>query len=114
MPLSNVIPAMPVRDCAASAAFYVGRLGFTLGHLEPGMAILQRDGAEVHLWGASDEGWRRRIGFAKRPVRSGAEMAAADVLHPTDAGSAVDTEWGTREFAVLDLEGNLITFFQRR
>jgi len=35
-----------------------------------------------------------------------AEMAAAAVLHPRDLGSAVDTAWGTREFAALDLEGN--------
>jgi hypothetical protein len=43
-----------------------------------------------------------------------AEMAAASVLHPRDAGSAVDTEWGTREFGALDLEGNLLTFVQHR
>lgn len=42
-----------------------------------------------------------------------AEMAAAGVLHPTDPGRAQDTDWGTREFAVLDLEGNLLTFFYR-
>lgn len=40
-------------------------------------------------------------------------MAAA-VLHPRDPGSAQDTDWGTREFAALDLEGNLLTFQQRR
>ena len=41
-------------------------------------------------------------------------MKSADLLHPIDRGSAVDTDWGTREFAALDLEGNLLTFFQRR
>jgi len=40
--------------------------------------------------------------------------AAAAVLHPGDLGSAVDTAWGTREFAALDLEGNLLTFHQRQ
>ncbi len=39
-----------------------------------------------------------------------AEMAAAAVLHPRDRGSVVDTAWGTREFATLDLEGNLLAF----
>ncbi len=38
------------------------------------------------------------------------EMAAAGVPHPTDPGSAQDTDWGSREFAALDLEGNLLTF----
>ncbi|PYE11744.1 hypothetical protein DFR67_13222 [Williamsia limnetica] len=43
------------------------------------------------------------------------EMAAAAVLHPSDAGEGpADTEWGTREFAVVDLVGNLLTFFSGR
>lgn len=31
------------------------------------------------------------------------EMAAAEVLHPSDTGEGppTDTEWGTREFAVV-------------
>ncbi len=41
-------------------------------------------------------------------------MAAAGVLHPGAPGSAVDTAWGTREFARLDLEGNLLTFYQHQ
>jgi hypothetical protein len=35
------------------------------------------------------------------------------VLHPTDRGSPVDTDYGTREFATLDVDGNLITFYRR-
>lgn len=34
------------------------------------------------------------------------------VMHPN--GHIADTEWNTREFGVLDLEGNLITFFGRK
>lgn len=41
-------------------------------------------------------------------------MSAAEVLHPGDKGNAEDTAWGTQEFAVLDLEGNLLTFFAQR
>ena len=40
-----------------------------------------------------------------------AKLAAAAVLHPDDPGSAVGTAWGTREFAALDNEGNLLTFW---
>ncbi len=88
----------------------------------------------LHLWGASDEGWRTRADLAERPVRSGAEsfiagtascrievaavdalydeLAAAGVLHHADEG-VVTTDFGTREFATVDLDGNLLTFFQR-
>lgn len=43
-----------------------------------------------------------------------AELKESSILHPSDTGGgAQDTEWSTREFAALDLEGNLLTFFRR-
>lgn len=136
MTLSRTVPALPVQDAAAAAAFYTERLGFGITHQDDhGFAIMTRDDAEVHLWQADDERWRTRGGQEKHPVRSGAEsfiagtascrietddvdalhaeLAAAGVLHPTDSGSAVHTDWDTREFAALDLDGNLLTFYQR-
>jgi len=134
--LSRTVPALPVQDIKAAAAFYSRRLGFSVKYSDDGFAKLQRDDAEVHLWAASDRGWEERINLVREPVRSGAEsfiagtascrieadrvealyseMKRAEVLHPGDRGGAVDTDWGTREFAALDLDGNLLTFFQRR
>lgn len=49
-----------------------------------------------------------------------AELAAAGVLHPGDpcapspASEPTDTDFGTREFATLDLDGNLLEFFRWR
>jgi hypothetical protein len=93
-----------------------------------------RDDAVVHLWSASDEEWRSRDDFAERPVCSGAEsflagtascrievadvdalfaeLQAADVLHPVSKGGVGATDFGTREFATLDLDGNLLSFFR--
>lgn len=42
-----------------------------------------------------------------------AELSAAQVLHSIDRGSPVDTDYGTREFATLDGDGNLLIFFRR-
>jgi hypothetical protein len=92
-----------------------------------------RDEAVLHLWEASDESWRGREGGAE-PVCSGAEsfiagtascrivvagvdelyaeLQAQDVLHPVSQGGVDDTDFGTREFATLDQDGNLVTFFQ--
>jgi catechol 2,3-dioxygenase-like lactoylglutathione lyase family enzyme len=136
MKLFRAVPALPVQDVESAAVFYNERLGFSVRHKDDSFAILERDEAELHLWAASDQGWRERANFVEEPVRSGAEsfiagtsscrievvgvdglyaeMARADVLHPGDPGHAVDTDWGTREFAALDLEGNLLTFFQRQ
>lgn len=131
MRLLQAIPALPATDIARSAAFYRDQLGFTIDVLEDGFAILRRDGVEIHLWAAGDESWRTRSGGS--PVESGAESFLAGtascrvgilgvdelykdleprgIVHPN--GHVQDTEWGTREFGVLDLEGNLLTFFER-
>jgi catechol 2,3-dioxygenase-like lactoylglutathione lyase family enzyme len=132
--MSQTIPALPVRDAAAAVAFYRDRLGFEVVHHDGGFAVLRRDDAVLHLWEASDEGWRERDSL-DRPVQSGAEsfiagtascriavdgvddlfdeLRAADVLHPVSKDGPDDTDWGTREFATLDGDGNLVTFFQR-
>ena len=141
MPLDRTIPALPVASVVLAAEAYVDRLGFEVLHLDPEtLAIVVRDAAEIHLWQASDDGWRLRpaADLVDHPVRTGAEdflagtascriscgdvaevdalhaaLGAAGVLHPTDGGSPVDTEWGTREFGALDLDGNLLAFFVR-
>jgi catechol 2,3-dioxygenase-like lactoylglutathione lyase family enzyme len=131
--LSETIPALPVRDVAASVGFYRDRLGFEVLHHDGGFAVLKRDDAVLHLWEASDESWREGIDL-ERPVCSGAEsfiagtascrivvegadelyeeLRAQDVLHPVSKDAVSDTDFGTREFATLDRDGNLVTFFQ--
>jgi catechol 2,3-dioxygenase-like lactoylglutathione lyase family enzyme len=131
--LTQTIPAMPVRDAAVAVGFYRDRLGFDVLHHDGGFAVLGRDEAVVHLWQAGDESWRDR-GSLERPVRSGAEsflagtascriltdavddlyeeLRRADVLHPVSRDGVGETDFGTREFATLDLDGNLISFFQ--
>jgi catechol 2,3-dioxygenase-like lactoylglutathione lyase family enzyme len=136
MKLSTTVPALPVQNVREAVAFYQRRLGFSVSYADDRFARLIRDEAEVHLWAADDQSWRHRENLAEEPVRSGAEsfiagtascriavddvdglyseLAAAAVLHPKDPGSAVDTAWGTREFAALDNEGNLLTFWASR
>ena len=131
--LTQTIPALPVCNAAAAVDFYPDRLGFEALHHDGGFAVMLRDQAVLHLWEASDEDWRERLD-AKRPVCSGAEsfiagtasclikvegvdelfaeMKERDVLHPVSKGGVDDTDFGTREFATLDCDGNLVTFFQ--
>jgi catechol 2,3-dioxygenase-like lactoylglutathione lyase family enzyme len=131
--LTQTIPALPVRDVAAAAAFYRDRLGFQVLHQDEGFAVLGRDEARVHLWQAGDESWRERESLDE-PVRSGAESFIAgtascrilvegvddlyaelrerNVLHPVSRDGVSETDFGSREFATLDQDGNLITFFE--
>jgi catechol 2,3-dioxygenase-like lactoylglutathione lyase family enzyme len=131
MRMLHAIPALPVAEMARSVTFYRDTLGFTLVHHDGGFAIVQRDAVTLHLWEASDQGWRTRS--AAPPVVSGAEsfiagtascrIAVEDVdalhrelqprgiLHPS--GQLSDQPWGSREFAITDPDNNLITFFMR-
>jgi catechol 2,3-dioxygenase-like lactoylglutathione lyase family enzyme len=131
--LGRTIPALPARDVAASVGFYSDRLGFHTLHHDRGFAVVARDHAIVHLWESSDESWCLRDDFAERPIRSGAEsflsgtascrieidgvdelyseLRAADVLHPVSVDGVSATDFGTREFALLDRDGNLISFY---
>ena len=138
MTMIQTIPALPVLDLAAGAEFYRDRLGFTIVHLDDGIAVLRRDEAWIHLWGSSNEDWRAvdPVELAQRPVRMGgesflsgtascrirvdnvdevfAELEAQGVIHPVCMSGPNDTEWATREFAALDQDGNLLAFFQLR
>jgi catechol 2,3-dioxygenase-like lactoylglutathione lyase family enzyme len=133
--LAQTIPALPVRDAARAVEFYRDKLGFAVVHHDGGFAVLKRDGAEVHLWEASDESWRERTSD-ESPVRSGAEsfiagtascriategvdelygeLSERGILHPVSRAGVDETDFGTREFAALDPDGNLLTFFKWR
>jgi catechol 2,3-dioxygenase-like lactoylglutathione lyase family enzyme len=130
MNLALAIPALPVRQVTQSVDFYRDQLGFGVVHQDTGFAIVRRDAVEIHLWEAGDEGWRDRVGTS--PVVSGAESFIAGtascrvqvagvedlhselqprgILHPN--AQIANQPWGTREFGVLDVDGNLITFFE--
>jgi uncharacterized glyoxalase superfamily protein PhnB len=132
--LHRTIPALPVRDVPKAVAHYRERFGFESPHETEDFAVLGRDDAVLHLWGATDEEWRSRDDLAERPISSGAEsflsgtascrieLADVDalfeelqekgVLHHVSLGGVEKTDFGTREFATVDLDGNLLTFFR--
>ncbi|MBM7553582.1 VOC family protein [Thalassobacillus pellis] len=130
MKMISAIPALPVKDMKKSVKFYKQMLGFTKVHLDDGFAVLKNDMVELHLWEANDESWRERK--VKEPVQSGAEsflagtascrirvegvaglfedMRRKNILHPN---TDLKTQWwGERDFAVTDLDNNLITFYE--
>ena len=129
----HAVRFLPVRDSDETIKLYRDQLGFAILHQEEGFVVLGRDDARVHLWQAGDESWRERDSL-EEPVRSGAEpfiaetascrvlvegvddlyeeLTAKDVLHPVSRGGVSETDFGSREFATLDQDGNLISFFE--
>jgi catechol 2,3-dioxygenase-like lactoylglutathione lyase family enzyme len=132
--LGRTIPALPVRDVARAVSHYRDRLGFSALHVEDGFAVVRRDDARIHLWQAADDSWSTREDLRERPVDSGAEsflagtgscrieaedvdglyaeLADTSALHPASRDGVKDTDFGTREFATVDADGNLIEFFR--
>jgi catechol 2,3-dioxygenase-like lactoylglutathione lyase family enzyme len=131
--LGKTTPALPAHDVRRSIEFYRDVLGFQVAHAEDGFAVLRRDDAALNLWGATDETWHERATW-DRPIVSGAESFIAGtascrievegvdelyehcvdrgIVHPH--GQINDTWWGTREFGVLDPDGNLLGFYEER
>jgi catechol 2,3-dioxygenase-like lactoylglutathione lyase family enzyme len=127
----RTVPALPARDVARSIDFYRDVLGFEVAHSEDGFAVLRRDDAMINLWGATDDTWQARSEWGC-PVVSGAEsfiagtascrveVTGVDELydHCNDRGVVhqnahiADQWWGTREFGVLDPDGNLVSFYE--
>jgi catechol 2,3-dioxygenase-like lactoylglutathione lyase family enzyme len=132
--LHRTIPALPVRDVAAAVEYYRDRFGFDARHQDGDFAVLARDDAVLHLWGATDDDWRSRNDVDQQPICSGAEsflagtascrievtdvdalfaeLQSAGVLHDVSCAGVTATDFGTREFATLDSDGNLLTFFR--
>lgn len=132
--LGQTIPALPVADLGRALECFRERFGFEVLHADRGFAVVSREAARIHLWQADDESWKERQDLRARPVRSGAEsflagtascrievedvdalfaeLASKGVLHPTSREGVKATDFGTREFACLDVDGNLIEFFR--
>lgn len=114
------VPALPVSDERRTVAFFED-LGFAeLTHEGAGLGILRCDAVEIHVWvadGSAPGAERHLAGSASCRL----EVRGVDALHERCHALGVvhpdaplrDEPWGTREFAVLDPDGNLISLFQR-
>ncbi len=109
----RLVPIIPARNIRASAEHYRDLLGFEIVHIEPEYGILRRGPSELHLWGPSGIAPERSNTMLRVEVDGiddlYAECQRLNIVHPN---APLHREaWGTREFAIRDLDGNLITFF---
>ncbi len=109
--LRKTLPEMPLNDVAAGVAHYRDVLGFTINYAQHDIGVMDRDSVTVVLIARTAE--HTGIGSFYVYIRD------ADALHAelTAKGANVLDEpmsmpWGLRQFHVLDLERNRITFGQ--
>jgi catechol 2,3-dioxygenase-like lactoylglutathione lyase family enzyme len=115
------VPALAVSDERRAVAFLQDALGFVqLQHEDRGLGILRRDEVEIRVWVAdgSAPGAERHLagsGSCRIEVTGVDELYShcreLGVVHPIAPLS--DRPWGTREFAVLDPDNNLIALYKR-
>jgi predicted enzyme related to lactoylglutathione lyase len=109
--LHTVLPELPLDDVAAGIAHYRDVLGFQINYAQHDLGVMDRDRVRILLIARTQR--HQGIGSCYAYVHD------ADALHAELRASGanvldepVSQPWGLREFHVLDLEGNRITFGQ--
>ena len=118
--LERAVPILQVRQSAAAEKFYCDGLGFTVlsswpssdPATDPRYMTFDREGARLHVhsFEGAGAGSAAVYIFVDDVDSLYAELTSRAV--PVYA-PPIDQEWGTREIAMRDPDGNLITFGQR-
>lgn len=109
-------PILGTRNIRQAIAFYTQQLGFGLAFRDggdpPNYVGFRSDAVEIHMqFQYEHEMSTTRLRFL---------VEDPDALHAEYRGRGIeispsglrDTSWGTREFALYDLDGNALTFYR--
>jgi Glyoxalase/Bleomycin resistance protein/Dioxygenase superfamily len=106
--LERIAPIFPVHDLEAAMEHY-RRLGFSVrAYAQGGYSFAERDGIEIHLGVVPEDDHRTSAAYLFVDDADG--LAAAWRSAGIDVHPPQDTEWGKREGAVVDPDGNVIRF----
>jgi catechol 2,3-dioxygenase-like lactoylglutathione lyase family enzyme len=115
--MQHLVKASPVLaslNIQRTVSFYKEKLGFTrVGYQDEHYAVLGRDVIEIHFWKCKDKKIPKNTScyvYVKDIDTLYTELQAQKVIHPN--GLLGDRPYGMREFAILDIDGNLIKFGQ--
>lgn len=107
-------PVLASLNIFKTVDFYKEKLGFTKeSWKDKNYAILHRDHITLHFWKCNDKIHPENTScYIRVDDVDGlySELKPKGVIHPN--GPLKNQEWGMREFAVLDGDGNLLRFGQ--
>lgn len=108
------IPVLASLNIKKTVEFYKTKLGFNkVGYLDDNYAVIARDNFVVHFWKCNDKIYPENTSCyvdVEYIDTLYEELKTFDVIHPN--GTLKNHPYGMREFAILDLDGNLIKFGQ--
>jgi catechol 2,3-dioxygenase-like lactoylglutathione lyase family enzyme len=109
--LMQMLPGIPLTDVAAGVDYYQRILGFHVNYVQSDLGVMDRDDVTILLIQRKEP--HSGVAWCEAYVRD------ADALHAELVGRGANVQgepvshpWGLRDFHVLDLEGNRITFAQ--
>ena len=109
--LMQMLPGLPLTDVAAGVAYYQRVLGFHVNYVQSDLGVMYRDDGTILLIQRKEE--HGGVAFCEAYVRDADTLYAELVGRGANVqGEPVSHPWGLRDFHVLDLEGNRLTFAQ--
>lgn len=108
------VPVLASLDIRRSVDFFADRLGFVVHYAAQGeYGIVSRGAVHIHFWACSDAAIPAATGCRVGVVNIDALYAHCvqeKIVHPN--GALHTTPWGKQEFAIIDPDSNLVTFFE--
>ena len=104
-------PVLAALDVIELCNFYEQKLGFQSSWKDKNYGIVHRDEITLHFWHCDNKIFPENTSCYVDVMDVDTlyeEMKTTGVVHPN--GKIADQPWGRREFAILDLHGNLIRF----
>lgn len=107
-------PVLASLDIKRSVDFFCSKFGFAKVHEEQGTyGIVSSGCVSIHFWACADRRMAEATG-CRVGVRGIEHLYArcvkSRIVHPK--APLAKAPWGSREFAILDPDGNLVTFFE--
>jgi catechol 2,3-dioxygenase-like lactoylglutathione lyase family enzyme len=109
--IRQALPELPFDDVAAAVTYYRGILGFRVNYQQHDLGVMDRDAVTILLIARTNQ--HKGIGSFGTYV-SDVDALYTELLAKKAhiLGEPVSHPWGLRNFSILDLEGNRITFSQ--
>ena len=114
--LISATPILASLDIERSVGFFCAHLGFSKLYAQQGAyGVVMRDAVSIHFWSCSDRSIAQNTSCRVRVDGIDAlflHCKSLGIVHPDSL--LEDKPWGSREFAILDPDGNLVTFSQHK